>query len=69
LRRCLRDQKAQGHGTAIIPWVGPVGFYSRYADARLARVFYRYEKHLIKAPACNDVCCNVRQPARPGEYH
>jgi GNAT superfamily N-acetyltransferase len=50
LRRCLRDHKAQGHDTAIIPWVGPVGFYARFAGARIDRVFYRYEKHLAEGP-------------------
>lgn len=46
LRRCLRDQKAQGHARAIIPWVGPVAFYAHYAGANIARIFYRYEKKL-----------------------
>ncbi len=48
LWRCLRDQKAQGHNTAIIPWVGPIDFYTRYAGAQMARVFDRYVKRIDK---------------------
>ena len=44
LRRCLRDQKTQGHTTSIIPWVGPIGFYAHFAKAVVSRVFYRLEK-------------------------
>jgi GNAT superfamily N-acetyltransferase len=47
LRRCLHDQRAQGHRRAIIPWVGPIAFYAHHADAALARIFYRYEKDLV----------------------
>ena len=43
---CLIDLKAQGLDHAVIPWVGPVGFYNRTVDARIDRVFYRYEKEL-----------------------
>jgi mycothiol synthase len=43
LRRCLADLKAQGHPEAIIPWVGPYGFYSKQCGARIDRVFWRYE--------------------------
>jgi predicted N-acetyltransferase YhbS len=46
LQRCLADIKAQGHRLAIIPWVGPHGFYLHYAGARIARVFWRYRKKL-----------------------
>jgi len=45
-RRCLADQKKQGHAAAIIPWVGPIPFYMHYSNARVARVFWRYEKML-----------------------
>ena len=45
-RRCLADLKAQGHATATIPWVAPVGFYAQTADARVSRVFHRFEKAL-----------------------
>ncbi len=46
LQRCLADLKAQGHRLAVIPWVGPHGFYWHYAGARIARVFWRYRKKL-----------------------
>ncbi len=46
LRRCLADQKAAGHGSAQIGWVGPVPFYSRAAGARVERVFFLYRKQL-----------------------
>jgi mycothiol synthase len=51
LRRCLRDQRAQGLQRAIIPWVGPIAFYAHYADAAISRVFYRYEKTLGREAA------------------
>jgi len=44
LLRCLRDIEAQGHESAIIPWVGPGEFYRRCAGAVPDRAFYRYEK-------------------------
>jgi len=46
LKRCLKDQQAQGHQFAIIPWVGPIPFYSHHCNARVQRVFWRYEKLL-----------------------
>lgn len=46
LKRCLGDQKDQGHRSAIIPWVGPISFYAHHAGATIDRVFYRYEKHV-----------------------
>ncbi len=46
LKRCLNDQKNQGHPFAIIPWVGPIPFYSHYCNAKVQRVFWRYEKIL-----------------------
>ena len=48
LRRCLNDIKAQGHRTAIIPWVGPYAFYTHYCSARISRIFWRYKKDLLK---------------------
>lgn len=48
LWRCLRDQKQQGHATAIIPWVGPIEFYTRHAGAQIARTFDRYVKRIDK---------------------
>lgn len=44
LKLCLNDMKKQGHKVSIIPWVGPIPFYLHYANARLTRVFWRYEK-------------------------
>jgi predicted N-acetyltransferase YhbS len=46
LRRCLADQKAAGHETAQIGWVGPVPFYSGAVGARIERVFFLYRKQL-----------------------
>lgn len=46
LKRCLRDQQSQGHQFAIIPWVGPIPFYSHHCDAKVHRIFWRYEKVL-----------------------
>jgi mycothiol synthase len=47
LKRCLADMRHQGHQHAVIPWVGPVAFYSHYADARINRVFWRMEKVVL----------------------
>ena len=46
LRRCLADQLAQGHERAIIPWVGPFGFYRRQCGAVVSRTFWQMEKRL-----------------------
>jgi len=46
LRRCLQDMKEWGLTESIIPWVGPIRFYAYYANARVERVFWRYEKSL-----------------------
>lgn len=46
LKRCLKDQQQQGHPFAIIPWVGPIPFYSHHCGARVHRIFWRYEKVL-----------------------
>jgi ribosomal protein S18 acetylase RimI-like enzyme len=46
LRRCLADQKAAGHDTVQIGWVGPVPFYSGVVGARVERVFFLYRKQL-----------------------
>ena len=50
LRRCLNDLRDAGHTTAVIPWVGPIGFYSRYCNCRVDRVFWRYRKTLAAPP-------------------
>ena len=44
LKRCLADLRAQGHGKAIIHWVGPIPFYMHYVNARVQHVFWRYQK-------------------------
>jgi len=46
LKRCLKDMKQMGHKNAIIPWVGPIAFYANNVNARIDRVFWRYEKLL-----------------------
>ena len=50
-RRCLADLQAQGHARATIPWVAPVGFYAHHANARVSRVFHRFEKALSRRSA------------------
>jgi mycothiol synthase len=44
LRRCLADQRADGHKSAHIGWVGPVPFYAKSVGARIERVFLRFRK-------------------------
>ena len=39
---CLNDLRAAGHLTAVIPWVGPISFYHRWAGCRVERTFWRY---------------------------
>lgn len=46
LKRCLQDMKDWGLAKSIIPWVGPIPFYSHYVNAVVDRVFWRYEKVL-----------------------
>lgn len=46
LRSCLVALQEQGRPVATIPWVGPVPFYEKCADAKLARRFARFEKAL-----------------------
>jgi predicted N-acetyltransferase YhbS len=46
LRRCLIEQRAAGHRTVQIGWVGPVRFYSGAVGARVERVFFLYRKQL-----------------------
>ncbi len=46
LALCLKDIKKQGHRKAIIPWVDPIAFYANYADAKISRIFWRYEKEI-----------------------
>ena len=46
LKRCLKDLRDEGNKKAIIPWVGPIPFYAHHADAKVDRVFWRFEKKL-----------------------
>lgn len=46
LKRCLRDMQEWGLEKTVIPWVGPIRFYSHYVKAVVERVFWRYEKNL-----------------------
>jgi len=43
-KKCLKDMKEMGFVKAIIPWVGPIPFYMHYANSKVERVFWRYEK-------------------------
>lgn len=42
LWQCLNDLREAGHRTAVVPWVGPVGFYQQWASARIEQTFRRY---------------------------
>ena len=44
--KCLELLKRQGVNAARIPWVGPVPFYARYAQASLGPVFWTFSKRL-----------------------
>jgi len=44
LCRCLNDLRAAGHASAVIPWVGPVSFYTRAVGAVVERVFWRFRR-------------------------
>ena len=46
LNLCLQDMKDHGFKHSIIPWVGPISFYSHYAGAVVERVFWRYQYHV-----------------------
>ncbi|MBN1477461.1 GNAT family N-acetyltransferase [Candidatus Sumerlaeota bacterium] len=45
-RAALRDQRRQGHRRAVIPWVGPIRFYSKCCGAWTDRIFWAFEKPL-----------------------
>ena len=47
LKRCLADLLQQKHTEAVIPWVGPIAFYSKTVGATLSRTFVRLEKALV----------------------
>ncbi len=46
LKRCLQDIKADGLTHAIIPWVGPIGFYFREVGAEVSRIYWNYRKEI-----------------------
>ena len=46
LKRCLNDMKLMGQKSAIIPWIDHLDFYVHHTNARVDRVFWRYEKLL-----------------------
>ena len=46
LKRCLVAIREAGLNSSVIPWVGPIGFYSRTVKATIDRVFWVYEKAL-----------------------
>lgn len=46
LKRCLSAIRESGLESSVIPWVGPIGFYSRTVKATIDRVFWVYEKTL-----------------------
>ncbi|MGE0481599.1 MAG: GNAT family N-acetyltransferase [Phycisphaerae bacterium] len=50
LWHCLNDLYDAGHRTCVIPWVGPIAFYRRWAGCRVERVFWRYELDLSQRP-------------------
>lgn len=44
LWHCLNDLRAAGHKNAVIPWVGPIPFYYRWAGCTVDRVFWRCQR-------------------------
>jgi hypothetical protein len=44
LKRCLKDLQQEGHGQAVIPWVGPIGFYFQKCGAHVSRVYWNFIK-------------------------
>lgn len=46
LKRCLEDLREQGFYEAIIPWVGPIGFYFKEVGAEVSRTFWNYRKEI-----------------------
>jgi len=46
LKRCLKDLREQGFYEAIIPWVGPIGFYFKEVGAEVSRIFWNYRKEV-----------------------
>jgi GNAT superfamily N-acetyltransferase len=50
LWHCLNDLRATGHRTSVIPWVGPISFYSQWCGAVVERVFWRYRLNPSRLP-------------------
>ena len=46
LKRSLRDIRDQGNARAVIPWAGPIDFYSDACGARISRVMWTFKKAL-----------------------
>lgn len=46
LKKSLLDLKILGYTRAIIPWVGPVEFYTKNCNCKIERNFLRYEKEM-----------------------
>lgn len=46
-RLCMEHLTQKGYGSAIIPWAGPIRFYSRYANAHLNRCFWVHRKAIL----------------------
>ncbi len=44
LKRCLKDLQEAGFSEAIIPWVGPIGFYFEKCNAEVERTYWNYIK-------------------------
>jgi mycothiol synthase len=44
--KCLETLKKQGVKAARIPWVGPIPFYTRYANAGLGPLFWTFAKRV-----------------------
>jgi len=46
LEKCLRDMKEKGYPRCEIVWIGPMGFYSKAANATVYRLFRNYAKEI-----------------------
>ena len=46
LNLTLAAMKKRGHKKAVIPWVGPIPFYAKYAGATLGPVYWQFSKKL-----------------------
>ncbi len=51
LWHCLNDLRAEGHRSAVIPWVGPISFYHLAVGAVVERVFWRYRRDRVRKKA------------------